>query len=438
MIILIIYAVFLFGIGFWDFRKKDGLEGFLVANRSANATKIGFSIMASCIGASATIGLVANVAKFGFPAIWWLLAGAFGLSILAFVFAKKLRKTGALTLPQICEVYISKEARKISAVIITIAWFAILAAQFIATGKILTAFDVNNGVIIGAIVIVIYTMLGGQKSVIKSDVYQYLIVIISLIAVLIWMLMQPVNLFSNLKIEFVNDKFGYDLIFYYLLIQGLVYIIDPALFSRIFSAKDENTAFKGAIFGVAGMVFSAFLIVIIAFGTISLNDSKSGELLTTTLFNALPPVLGILLLLGLLSAIISSADTCLITASSIFCYDVLKSENIKIHRVFVLIFGAISYVLTIFGEKFGILDYLFAANDIFATGVVTALFFAIIFNGKTDKNIMLLAMVCGGACGLTAAISGDKIYSFIGVFTASFFSILAFLRVKFGQRKIYI
>ncbi|MCI6988079.1 MAG: sodium:solute symporter family protein [Campylobacter sp.] len=428
--ILIIYTLFLFGIGLLNFNKKETLEGFLVANRSTNATKVGFSVMASCIGASATIGLVANVYKYGFPAIWWLLAGALGLSVLALLFAKKLRKTGVLTLPQLCEVYISNSARKISAVLITLSWFAILAAQFIAAGKILSAFGIANGVLISAIIIVIYTFLGGQKSVIKSDFWQFLIVIVALLAVLVWMILQPSNLFANLKFELVNDRFGYDLIAYYILIQGLVYVIDPDIFARIFSAKDENSAKNGMILSVIGIVLTAFLIVIIAFGAISLNEGKSGEFLTVTLFNALPPALGILLLLGLLSAIISSADTCLITASSVFCYDVLNISDIKINRVFVLIVGVISYILTLYGSELGILDYLFAANDIFATGVVVTLFFAIVFDGKIDKLFAILAMIFGGLCGLVAAISGDKIFSFLGVFVAAIFSIIAVLKYE--------
>lgn len=358
---------------------------------------------------------------------WGFWAFDFGVFL-----SKKLRKTGALTLPEICEFYIGKSARKISSIVIVLAWFAILAAQFIATGKILAAFDVPNGVLIGAFVIVFYTALSGQASVIKSDVYQYLIVILALFGVLVWMFFYPENIFSNLKIEFVNEKFSYGLVAYYLLIQGLVYIIDPALFSRIFSAKDEISAYKGAIFGAVGIIISAFLIVIIGFGAIALPGAQSGDaLLTGTLFDALPKFLGILLLLGLLSAIISSADTCLITASSVFCYDILNSKNLKIHRFCVIVIGVISYFLTIFGENFGILDYLFAANDIFATGVVVALFFAIIFNGKVDIKFMLVAMISGGICGLIAAISGDKIFSFIGVFIASFFSILAYLKTKF-------
>lgn len=426
--ILAVYAVLLFALGFWEFRKKDGLEGFLVANRRTGSLKVGFSIMASCIGASATIGLVANVYKYGFPAIWWLLAGAIGLSILALVFAKKIRGTGVLTLPELCEFYISRETRKISALLITLSWFAILAAQFIATGKILNAFGIGQGVFVGAAVIVIYTFLGGQKSVIKSDFYQFIVLLFALIAVLIWMLIQPENLFSGVKIELVNEKFDYSLIAYYLLIQGLVYVVDPDIFARIFSARDENAAKKGTIIGVIGIVFTALLIVLVGFGAIALNGGKEGEFLTATLFNALPPLLGVILLLGLLSAIISSADTCLMTASSVFCYDVLNIKNIKIHRIFVIIVGLIAYLLTLYGNDLGILDYLFAANDIFAAGVVVTLFFAIIFNGKADKKLMLLSMVAGGTCGLIAAVRGDKFYSFLGVFVAAVISLLAVYR----------
>ena len=125
MQILIVFIIFLLLVGYLEFRKKTALEGFLVADRKASAFEIAFSIVATCVGGAATIGVVSNMQKYGFAAVWWLLSGAIGLMILAIFIAKILRASKALTFAQIAEIFIDKRARLVSAVIICVAWCAL-------------------------------------------------------------------------------------------------------------------------------------------------------------------------------------------------------------------------------------------------------------------------------------------------------------------------
>ena len=432
MQILIVFIIFLLLVGYLEFRKKTALEGFLVADRKASAFEIAFSIVATCVGGAATIGVVSNMQKYGFAAVWWLLSGAIGLMILAIFIAKILRASKALTFAQIAEIFIDKRARLVSAVIICVAWCAILAAQFSASARILSTFDLNfnSSLFIGGAVIIVYTILGGQRAVIRSDVYQYAIVIAAFLAVLLWLNFNSPQVFENVNFTLKNDAFGYDKIGYYLLVIGTSYVIDPMLFSRILSAKDERAAILGSIFGAVGIAISSIMIAFIGFGAMSLAaDGTSGEnLLNVSLFNALPASLGSVLMLGLLAAIISSADTCLITASSIFAHDILRSEDLKIYRIATLGFGAIALLLASFGGE--ILNYLFAASNIFVSGVAAALFFAIIFRGKIDKDLVLCAMCLGGALGLAAAISGINAFAVVGIITACILCLAA--RLKFN------
>ncbi|MBP3195033.1 MAG: hypothetical protein J6M05_05150 [Cardiobacteriaceae bacterium] len=436
LFILSIYSLVLIYIAYLDFRKKQDLNHFLVANRTSGAFQTGFSITASCIGGTATIGLVADVAKNGFPAIWYLLSGAIGLMILALFFAKIVRRTEALTLPQIMEKYISKKAATLAAIIISLAWTAILAAQFSAAASILEVFGISNisALISAVFLIAIYTALGGQMSVIKSDVYQYLILLLSFILSLIFLFSKTdFNYLTSIDWHLTNSNFGINSIFYYLIFVGISYIIDPMLFSRILSARDEKTAVKGAVLGAAFIALSAFLIVLIAFLTINISSSEinPNSLLTHTLFYELPPILGIILLLGLLSAIISSADTVLITSTSVFAHDIIKTNNLIFYRISTIFFAAIALFLATKGKA--ILDYFFAANDLFVGGVAIPLFFALICQGKINKTCVLLAMIAGSGLGALSALGAildaggifdKKIYSTFGIVLAVLFCII--------------
>lgn len=418
MIVLLIYTAFLFGIGIWQF-KKSSLNSYVISNKNASYLLVGGSIIASCVGGSATIGMVGLSLEVGFPAVWWLLSGASGLIILTIFLAKKVSQSGALTMPQMLEYYIGKKARVLSAIIITIAWASILAAQISAGGRIIStmagvSFEIS--IFISAFMIVGYTVLGGQASVLRSDLIQTFVIYSAFILVFLWLIFSKGASFEGIKFELINESFGLDRLSYFMIILGGSYVVCPMLFGRILSAKDESHAKAGAIFGVAGIVIGAVLIVIIALISKPFLNSEilPDTALTTGIYSILPPFLGLFLLVALLSAIISSADSCLITASSVFCNDILKSSSLKTFRIFTLIFGFIGVVLTFCGKS--ILGFLLMANDIYVSGVVAPVFVAMILNGKVRQKFGVIAMMVGGIFGVIGALSGVKIFSIAGVF----------------------
>ena len=216
-----------------------------------------------------------------------------------------------------------------------------------------------------------------------------------------------------------------------MLIIGGSYVVCPMLFGRVLSAKSKFDAKFGVAFGVIGIIIGAIMVVLI--GLISQNLINptviNDQILTKDICETLPPFLGAILLVVLFSAIISSADSCLITASSVFCNDILKTKSLKIYRVFTILFGLFALLLT-FGKK-NILGYLLGANDIYVSGVVLVVFMAMISKKKLNENICLLAMIIGGGIGLIGAMSDEKIYSFIALILAFIISILAHFK---GQK----
>ncbi len=114
--------------------------------------------------------------------------------------------------------------------------------------------------------------------------------------------------------------------------------------SRNFISKDEHTAKNSArISGIVLLIFSLVIALVgmwIRFNVTSEEHGESGALMYAV--SLLPKALGILLLFGLLSAILSSTDTCLINASTIFVKDILKKESVSLVRITVLAIGGLS------------------------------------------------------------------------------------------------
>jgi len=420
MTLLALYFALFIGMGVYEYAKRKDFEDFVVAGRHRGAGVVGVSIVASCVGASATIGMTGLAFSAGTPAFWWLGSGAAGLLLLGSLLAGKVRKSGVCTLPDMAEKFISPATRRLTALIIVPAWASILAAQYIAAAKAATALsgmDYSTALMACAAAITAYTLLGGQNSIMKSDVVQYGLVAGGLGLALYYTAMaSPVSL-GSVDLQWTNEAFPLSKWSYFMLIVGGSYVVCPMLFGRLFSARSERHAKRGALLGSGGIALSAVAIVCIGLLARGLAPvgTDADSILTRIVPSVMPAWAGTALLFALLSAIVSSADSCLITAGTVLEHDLIGGKSTGRCRLLMLGIGLGALVVAKSGS--GILSLLLAANDIYVCGVVAPMFVAILAWGKHPINprTMLLAMLAGGTLGIAAAWTGLKLFSFAGV-----------------------
>ena len=201
MIWFVLYSLLFIALAYIDFLN----------DRKSKTHQVGFSIIASCVGGSATVGMCGLAYAVGTPALWWLLSGAAGLVVLRLFMVPRIRSRGsALTMPEMIRESVGVHAHRLSCVIILCSWVAILAAQFLAMGRIvsgLTGMSSLSAMACGAFVIVLYTWLGGQASVIKSDVIQLVCLATGLIFLLGFLISINPEPVSEVRLEWLNDKF---------------------------------------------------------------------------------------------------------------------------------------------------------------------------------------------------------------------------------------
>lgn len=417
---------------------ENNSESFIIASRNKGIVSTTFSLVASSIGGSATIGVVALSWEIGFPSIWYLLSGAIGLLIMGLTIASKVRETNAKTLAEFVGHYIDRRTKILVSIIIVVAWISILAAQFSAVSNILSSFfnvDLTTLKFIVSLIIIFYTMIGGQSMVIESDKWQLIVIVIALIAVLFSITSNnPISL-ADIKFELLNDKFKFPRLSYYLLILGGSYVVCPMLFGRLLSTKSAKVAKVSVLLAVPFIILISLLVVLIGIYSKAVLDSSVNpeEVLTSSLMLYLNPIVSKLLLIGLLAAIVSSADSCLITASTIFGNDILNSSKIKTYRVTTLLIGLLAYFLSSYGGS--ILSYLFAANDIYVSGIVFPVFLLLIFKDRYQiKNqLFFLSILSGGVFGLVSALSDGNMFSYIGILSSI---ILASFSIGKAKREI--
>ena len=410
MIIFALYAVLLVGLGLWDARHAGSAEAYFVNSRASGPWQVGLSITASCVGGSATIGMAGLAWQVGTPAFWWLGSGACGLLLLTVALARKVRASGALTLPELIGRRLGQQARTLSSLIIVIAWPAILAAQFTAMGQLtaaLTGFDPSLALPAGALLIVLYALLGGQASVIRSDVPQFALLFGGLCLTMGWLFVHNPHPMLSVEVEVLNAGFGLSKFIYFFIIIGGSYVVCPMLFGRVLSARNERAAFYGGLIGADWLVVTAVVIVLVGLGCRGLLPPGSApDSVLTAVQGVLPPWIGMALMVALLSAVLSSADSCLITASTVLCHDLLRTDRLAVCRVMTLALGGIGYLLSKRGH--GILDLLLMANDVYVCGVVLPVFWGLMLpmTRHIPHRTATVAMLAGGAGGLASALLG--------------------------------
>lgn len=429
MILFFTYSFILLGLGLFEARRKFTPDAFFVNNRSSGAWGVGFSVLASCVGGSATIGMAGLAFEVGTPAFWWLGSGASGLVILTVFLARTIRQSGAYTLPQMVVTTLGKPARSLVSVIILAAWLAILAAQFTAMGKItaaLTGFVPQTALFAGAALIVAYSLLGGQAAVIRSDILQYAVVMFGLVLTLAFLLDINGESLRHVPLEAINPQFPLSRLQYFLVILGGSYVVCPMLFGRFLSARDTRSAVRGGAGAIIGLVLTATVIVLLGLlcrGVI-VQGTPADDVLTTALISHLPKSVGIILLLALFSAVISSADSCLVTAVTVCCNDLLGNTSLRMCRSVTVLFGAGALYVAGFGK--GILGLLLMANDIYVCGVVAPVFMGMMFEryGKPplhsarsviNSRWAIVAVSTGGLLGLTASLAEMPAISYMGI-----------------------
>ncbi|GFM38509.1 sodium:solute symporter family protein [Desulfovibrio psychrotolerans] len=444
LILLGAYALLIVWTGMAAQRRHTVMEpsaaadAFYVNNRTGNAWGVGFSIIVSCVGASATLGIIGLAFMAGTPAFWWLGAGAAGLALLSLLLARAVRRSGAYTLPHTVETLLGSQARPVIAAVIVVAWTAILAAQFSALTKVLgsiTAFTPFTCLGIGLLLIGVHTM-GGQAAIMRTDRIHAFILVLSLALMLAWLTHHNPGWLTSVRIEAVNNAFPVDKLLYFLVVVGANYVVCPMLFGRLLSAQDERSAVAGGLIGAGGLMVCAALIVAVGLACKGLipADTPGDAVLTAVLSGVMPPWMHVVVSFALISAIVSSADSCLVTAATVGSHDLLGNTSVAIRRLCVLALGVAGAGVSLWGK--GILGFLLMAYDIFACGVAMPCFVGLVLpKGRSiQAHFACAAVIAGGLLGIAAALTEERVYNYTGMAVSALLAYAgAFVRQRESQ-----
>ena len=415
LVMLGIYMLVMVGISVADSCKTADFKSYAVAGKDQRLITVTMTLMATILGASTTIGITDTVYQIGFPGIWWLAFGAVGLLLQSLLLSERVRGMNADTLPHLTEMLAGRSASFLLALIIVISWIGVVAGQLVALGGLVTFATGKDSKILLAVVavlVILYTTLGGQLSVVKTDRIQLVVIIAGILLCFGYLFGTTEGSFRDAtgQIEFFNESYTVQKWITQFFVIGGVFFLGPDILSRNFIAKDGRTAKRSALLAAGSLLIFAVIISMIGVWA-RLNvpaEELGGNKTLLYVARLLPGWMRLIMSLGLMSAILSSTDTCLINAASIFSRDILRKEDKKIVRFAVLGIGALALGLTLLSSG-NIINILSGAYSIYTPGVIFPLLVAIFSYKKRNirKKLWMTGVCAGGLCGVMSTFCGE-------------------------------
>lgn len=358
---VIFYLLLNLVVGWWASKRIHNTQDFVLAGRSlpfALATMVTF---ATWFGSETILGAPREFVHGGLLAVVEEPFGAaLGLFIVGAIYAKKLYPLPVLTFSDYFRIRFGNLSEKISALVMIPSYFGWISAQLVALGltlHLLLPISTEAGIVVGALLVMTYTLLGGMWSISFTDFLHNIILIVGLLF-LAYLLMdkipdfqvfiknQPPHFFQFTPKENTwKDWLTYGAAW---ITIGLGSIPQQDIFQRVMSAKNQHIAAKASLAAGAMYLTIAMLPLLIALIAVRLYPSLLAEdtlLIPHLVLQFTPYGMQVLFLGALLSALLSTTSGAILAPASVLGENLWKpllkhpsdAQVLKVIRISVIL-----------------------------------------------------------------------------------------------------
>lgn len=439
ILIFIIYFAAMVGVGVYFFRSNKSNEDYYVGGRSMGPWHIGLSVVATDVGGGFSIGLGGLGFLMGLSGSWMLFTGLVGAWLSAVVLIPRVKalsgKWSFLTFPQLFERLYSPRVALVAGVISAIGYTGFASSQLLAGAKLASAtfpeLSLHQALFIMGVIAVAYTVVGGLKAVIYTDTVQWIILMAGLVFIGIPAGYMAVGGYEGIQAGLDSKMLRLDNIEWPTLVNWAVTIIPiwfvgMTLYQRIYASRDERTAkrawFIAGLFEYPVMAFMGVTLGLFArvaadqgmFGYLGYAEATGMDEemgLPLLLRTILPVGLTGLMLSAYFSAIMSTADSCLMAASGNVVTDILghlmrkqpsDAQQLKFSQWATLLIGGLSLGIALFMEN--VLSLMLLSYSFMVSGLLVPVLGGVFWR-KGTPLAALVAMIAGGSATLALVIA---------------------------------
>jgi SSS family solute:Na+ symporter len=328
-------------IGFRSSKALETNEDYFLMGRNLTAFPLCMTLLATQLGGGSLMGAAQEAYLKGWIVLAYPLGAAIGLVILGMGFGAKLRRLNMSTIAEIFEkVYGSRSQRLIASALSIISFYLILVGQGIAARKFFLSMGVGDSLFIFFwCSFVAYTVMGGFKAVVDTDIVQALLILAGLFGAwfcIDWSQVQSFTSQASSAISVRDVPWSS-----WLLMPMLFMLIEQDMGQRCFAAKTPGIVGPSAI--TAGILLFVSSAIAIAFGVFARSLDIEGLENSSVLIEAVKaltnPTISLFFMGAILMAVASTADSIISSISSNLTCDFFPSKNMNLSRILTLTTG---------------------------------------------------------------------------------------------------
>lgn len=432
LVIFVVYMLVMLGVGFYFMRRNTGQEDYYVGGRNIGAWHIGLSVVATDVGGGFSIGLGGLGFALGLSGSWMLFTGLLGAWIAAVFLIPRVKSDSAFsnffTFPQVMGHLYNSTTAKVASIICFLGYLGFTASQLLAGAKLASgtfeALDISTALFIMGVIAVVYTVMGGLKAVIYTDTVQWIILMLGLMLIGVPMAYTYVGGWQEIQATLPSEFFSFSNLAWQDLVNwGItiipIWFVGMTLYQRIFAARDTKSAkkawfiaglFEWPIMAFMGVSLGLLARVAVEQGILEgASASMDPEMGLPILLSQILPagILG-LMMSAYFSAVLSTADSCLMAASGNLTTDLMGNvikrwshrAEVRISQWITLFIGAVALLLA--WQMNEVLSLMLYSYAFMVSGLLVPVIFGLFFE-KSNSKAAISSMVAGG--GLTAGLT---------------------------------
>ena len=334
--LIIFYMIAMLVLGIIANRKQKNMDDYYVAGRKIGAFSVMCLWLASWFGGASIVGSAGTAYDLGITAIWYVGTVGIGCILFALTFSHLIKKIGDklrhITYPDLIEDRYDVRCRIIATITTILAYIAYTAGQLAAAGSILhviLGWDLGFSFVVAAFVVIVYTATGGFLAVTYTDWIQFILLLLGVAIIGVPISWAAVGGISGLQAalppaHFDIGAWGWGTIIGLIVTITFTFFTAMDSYTRCFAAKDLNAARNGTLLAAVGVGVIALAATFLGMSArIMFPDLDGGSVAMATLIMELFPI-GVkgLVLIGVLAAIMSTADICILVASANITRDI--------------------------------------------------------------------------------------------------------------------
>ena len=381
---------------------KNCNEDYFLAGKNVRFFPLMMTFLATQVGGGIILGSAEEAFHYGWYVVLFPMGSALGLILLGLGVGQKLAKLPISTVAEIFEKFYGSVAlKKTASLLSVVSLFMILVAQIIASSKFLVSMGFSNTFlfIIFWSIVIIYTVQGGLKAVISTDIFQALIFSIVFFFCFAFVLYFNPSASSVPMPELQTISAVYPKLSSWLLMPLLFMVIEQDMGQRCFAGATPKVVSRASFW--AGIGTMAICIVPVYFGTLAkalnIQTPEGGSVLMSSIENTTNPWITLLVGCAVLAAIISTATSLINAISSNITVDFkltfLKQTNpLKAARIITTIVSISAIFFAFYFNN--IVDLLIQSYDLSVSCLFVPIFIAL-FKKRGNFISALLSITFG-------------------------------------------